>query len=286
MAKLEDILKAQGWSDADIAANAAMLGDPKVRAALEGSYAALESERDAFKTENQKWADWHEKEGKPLVDLYEKERTEARAEAASLRERLKMAEESGFAPKREEPTQNPNPANPNPAIDPAKYLTHDAFKTEVGKFAQMEGDAIAIAANLAEEYRYLNPGKSLIEYEAEIDGRRLTGMVALRAEALQKKMRLDEYVSQKFDFKGSRQKIADEQRKKAEEAIRADERAKLATQYGDPSQRPLVASRDPFIPRPTNSEGKPVQPWEVPAQQRQSARIQRAMETEMKARLQ
>lgn len=283
--KLEEILKAQGLSDEDITALAPSLGDVKLRGTLEAAYGTLTGTIDSYKKENAGWADWHETHGKPTLALYEKDMTDAKAEAASLRERLRLAEANGFAPKRDDPNPNPNPSNPNPIVDPFdpkkhNLVTHD----DVRKLADMEGQAITMAADLNEEYRYLTGGKSLIDYETNVDGRTVRGMTALRTEAIAAKQPLNQYVATKFDFDGKRKAIADAARLKAEEAIRADERGKIAAQYGNPESRPLVPSSQPFIPRregvPGGGEAK--QPWEIPAQDRRNARISNAMQSQMK----
>ena len=282
MAKIEDILKAQGFTDEEIAANAALLADPRTRTALEGSYAKLEGDLATFKTENERWANWHETDGKPLLALYEKERADALADNASLKERLRLAEEAGFAP-----TSSHKPGDGKPAaaaaadapFDPKKHklVTED----DIARYSDAEGEAIAIMTNISEEYRYLTGG-SLFDYTAEVDGRTLRGAQALRYEAKQARKPMQEYVSQKFDFAGKRKAIEDKKRADAEAALRADERAKVMKEFGDPNVRPLMPSANPFAPRnPQNAK----QPWDsekTPSQLRHD-RLQRAMETQSKA---
>jgi hypothetical protein len=282
MAKtLEELLKAEGWTDVDLAAQSALLNDPKFRGALEKQYGALETQVNSYKTENAAWAEWHEKHGKPTIELYEKEAVDAKALAASLETRLKEAEKNGFAPRREDSNPNPNPApvaaQPEP-FDPKKHklVTED----DVAKFADAEGRAIAMASDLSAEYSHLTGGQSLFDYSTEIDGRTLRGMTALRQEAIAAKQPLDQYVAGKFDFAGKRKAISDAQRQKAEDAIRADERSKIIGQYGDPNTRPLMASKEPFMPRPAGD--KAVQPWDVPAQDRRAGRLERAMQSQSK----
>lgn len=285
---LEEILKKAGYTDADIEANKALLSDPRFRGALEQSYGALESDLGKYKQENEGWAKWHDEHAKPTLELYEREKADALAENASLAARLKLAEEAGYAPKRTEPAQpgqQPPPAAAQPKpFDPKehKLVTQD----DVARFADMEGQAIAMANDLYEEYRQLT-GKSLLDYRIEVDGRTLKGMQALRSEAVRAKVPLDQYVAQKFDFAGHRSRIAAEERKKQEDAIRADERQKVISQYGHPDQRPLMPSAQPFIPRAPEKQGEaPKQPWEVNAQERRTQRIERAMQTQLKGAVQ
>lgn len=276
MAKIEELLKAQGFTDAEITANATALADPKLRAALEGGYAKLESTVESFKTENERWAKWHETDGKPVLDLYEKERNDARALAASLQERLKIAEEGGFVPTstHKEPVV---PAVATATFDPKahKLVTTD----DIARYADLEGDAIAMMTDLNEEYRALT-GKSLLEYTTtDAEGRVMKGARALRQEALKSGKRMDVYVADKFDFAGKRQAVADKQKAEAEAAIRADEKAKVMKEYGDPNLRPLMPSQNPFMPR---AEGDAKQPWDTgkTASQMKHDRLERAWKTQ------
>jgi len=275
MPKLEDVLKAQGLSDEDIAALAPTLADPKLRGAIEGRLETYESERTSFMAENQAWAEYNEQHFKPEIAKREQEALDARTRAATLAERLKMAEEKGFAPAREEPVvKTPDPAA---AFDPKAHnlITRD----DIGRFADIEGEAIAMANDLSEEYRMLT-GNSILSYTARTqDGRELRGMRALREEAKTAKQNLDVYITQKFDFAGKRAAIAEKQRLAAEEAIRADERTKMAAQYGNPNTRQLLPSKEPFIPKPRTADSKP--PWEIPSRERQRARIERAMQSQI-----
>lgn len=278
MAKLEELLKAQGFTDEEIAANATALSDPKLRGALESGYSKLESTLSSFKAENDKWASWHASEGKPILDLYEKERNDARAELAGARERLKIAEEAGFVPtsSHKEPT-TPTQQMQNQPFDPKahKLVTTD----DIARYADLEGDAIAMMNDLSSEYQRLT-GKALLDYSTEIDGRTVRGARALRQEALKAGKRMDDYVADKFDFAGKRAAAADASRKAAEDAIRLDERAKVTKEYGNPNLRPLMPSREPFIPR--NAEGKVTHPWEgdMTQAQRRTQRLERAMQTQ------
>lgn len=282
---IEDLLKAQGYTDAEIEASKALLADPKLRGTLETAYSKLESDLTSFKTENENWSKWHEDHGKPTLALYEKDRADALAETASLKERLRLAEEAGFAPRRTEPTTTTTTTTPTTTPAAFNPKDHNLVTTEeLGRLANLEGQAIAMAADLNEEYRRLTGGQSLISYETEIDGRQVRGMQALRLEAMQKKQPLDQYVSSKFDFAGKRKVIADKQKADAEEAIRVDERAKLAKQYGDPNVRTPMPSTNPFMPRPDKENKQPWDSGKTPAQLK-SERLQRAMETQYKGAL-
>lgn len=284
MPTIEEIYKAKGYTDEAIAAIKPLLDDPKLRGVLEEEFTRLGQEVTSFKTENENWSKWHEETAKPTLALYEQDVTNAKADNASLKERLRLAEEAGFAPRRTEtqPTTPTTPASGTEAFDPKK---HNLVTTaDVQRFADLEGQAIAMNSDLNEEYRHLSGGKSLIDYQMTTsDGRTLKGMTALRQEAIQAKTPLDQYVSKKFDFSGMRNAIAEKQRAAAEKAIRDDERAKVMQQNFQPGQAPLMPSRDPFIPRPREgNEGK--QPWDRGTDnERRAERVQRAMQTQLRS---
>ncbi len=278
---LEEILKSEGWTDADIAAQATLLNDPKFRGAVEKHGGAIASERDAYNKQNDGWATWHETTGKPALSAYEKQVADARAESASLKERLKFAEEQGYAPRRDEPKETPKEQPmPNGTFDykAQGLITKDDLNGTVSHFADVQGQAIAMVADLTARYRSLT-GNDLIDYSTQVDGRTLYGVEALRAEAIAAGKRIDEYAAQKFDFQGKQQARAEANRLKAEEAIRADERSKVAQQYGDPNVRPMMPSNNPFIPGKRENQGMP---WEQGnSQDRRRERIQRALTTQV-----
>lgn len=285
MAKLEDLLKSQGFTDADLATVLGPL-DARMRTAIEASYGIIETEASAAKREAEEWAKWHEEHGKPTLQLYEKDMTDAKAEAASLRERLRLAEENGFAPKRTESTATTPPTQQTTSSEAWDAKKHNVPTwDDLKSVANAEGEAIAMASDLAAEYHQLT-GKSLLDYTYRTqDGRELRGMRGLRAEAqANKQPDLYRFAENKFNFQGERNRISEEQRKKAEDAIRADERSKVAAQYGNPNTRPMEPSRQPFIPRAESGDGK--MPWEKPAQERNAARLQRLLETQAKSVLQ
>ena len=295
MPRLEDILKAKGYTDADIAAAAPLLQDQKFRSTLETEYNLLDTERTTLKTEladyktqNEAWEKYNVENVMPQVASMEKRIADTAAEKAALEARLKLAQEAGYAPRPDAPSPNPNPT-PQPgspeAWDPKKHNvpTWD----DVHKLADAEGRAIAMMSNLQEEYRYLTGGKSLFEYShVTQDGRTLYGAEALRHEAqVAKAPNLYDFAAKKFDFSAKRNAIADQQKKAAEEAIRKDERTKVLSETLNPNTRQGMPSNNPFIPRTPCEQngGKPKLPWQVPAQERRAERLNRIMETQLKS---
>lgn len=275
MAKLEDLLKAQGFTDAEIAANAALLQDPKLRGALETSYGKLEQDLTTFKTENEGWGKWHEEHGKPTLALYEKDRADAIAEAAALRARLKLAEEGGFV----QPGSVPAAAAPLAAVaqaaapaafDPKahKLLTQD----DAAGFAVAQGRAMAMYQDISSEHFRLF-GKPLEDF---------SGVYESFLKRPNKEQSIKDLWEGAYNVKAKREELAAAQKLAAENAIREDERSKMAAQYGNPNVREMMPSNSPFIPRPEGEGGK--LPWEndKTATQRRSDRLERAMQTQLK----
>lgn len=279
MAKLEEILKSKGYSDADIEAMAPMLADQRFRTSLETHFGDLERELDVWKAKDQVWDDWREKTANPAIAAAERTAAEARLEAARFKEEAKIARDYGLVPKDDKPPADPSVSDPSKGtpFNPKdhKLVTEDDLHSAYARFATAEGEAIVRAQDLADEYRYLSGGKSLYEYVGK-DGKR--GLTALREEALEKKQRVEDYVATKFDFAGLRNAASKKIQDEHDEKIRAEERAKMATQYGNPMLRTPMPSNQPFIP-PKHEGGK--QPWEIPAQERRNQRLERALKNQM-----
>lgn len=287
MPKLQDLLKAKGWTDAELAdpAYAPLLTNAKFSTTLEEQLANLETERDLFKNQVTEFETWRTQTAIPKFDEISARESAARQEAARLKEEIKIARDYGYLPP-ERQGEQPDPqtarasqaAAQAEAFDPAKHnlVTRD----EIGRFANLEGEAIAMATDLAEEYRILYPGQSIYSYEGQ-NGTR--GMRALRLEALAAKKNLDQYIYDKFNFQGKRSEADAKRRAEAEDAIRKDERAKVAAEYRIPGNAIPTASRFPFIPAKPKDGG---QPWEKTPSELRERRLQSAMQTQLKSQLQ
>lgn len=284
MAKLEDVLKKQGFTDADIAAAGTLLGDAKFRGAVETFVGGLETKLTEFRDENDRWADWAEKTNKPQLDSLGREKLELTSQVGSLEARVRALDPSykpGEAQNRQQPPAGGVPEN----FDPAKLglMTRTQFDEEVTRYAVGQGTAIAMANDLAMEYRRLT-GADMLDYSTtDSEGRPMTGMSALLMEARRDKKPLPDYIASKFDFAGKRATAAQARTVAAEEAIRKDERTKVVAEFGNPNTRPGVISGSPFIPQRAATEGAGKQPWEIPAAERRNGRIQRALETQARS---
>jgi hypothetical protein len=272
--KLEDILKAAGYTDDDIKAQEPLLKDARFRSALEQQYGAIETTAQRFRDENENWAKWHEEKAKPEIADLNQRYTDAVAEREGLMARLKLAEEQGFAPRRESEPPKPPAA---PAFDPKAHNlpTWDDVRT----LAASEGDAIVQAADLQARYSRL-VGSSIDEYASLTpDGRRLFGMTALLQEARAAKTPLEQYVSKKFDFESKQAAIDAKRRADQEEKLRQEGYQRAIAERTNPNLRPFMPSTQSFIPRGADAS-KPV--WDTSAQDRRANRVQRAVENARK----
>lgn len=282
---LEQILKAKGWTDADLEAQAPMLKDQRFRSALEDTFGSVTQERDQFKTLNDQWQERLDTDYNPRMTAAEREAQQARLEAANLREQLKIAKDYGYmTPEAEaaasaaaaEATRKAADLSNGTGYDPKKHPTFE----DVGKFAEAEGEYHAVLNDLMEEYRFLT-GKSLIEYEGQ-GGKR--GMSALRAEAKANRKGIDAYVPEKFDFAGKRAEMARKKQEDHDNLIRGEAEAKVRTemaqQYGNPLLRSALPSRQPFMPAKPGSDK---QPWEFTKKERSANRIAHAMDVQSKS---
>ena len=245
--KLEDVLKQQGYSDADLKAIEPMLADSRLRSAMEAQYSNLITERDAFKTEAEKWETWRQNEEYGFLPKTQEEDPAA----VAAREAAARAQQG-------------QPAN----FDTKNFVTRD----DIGRYADAEGQAIAMAADLAEDYRVLT-GQSIVTYTSP-DGKR--GMSALREEAKTARLPLDQYVANKFNFQAKREEIAAKQRLEAENAIRADERSKVAAEFGNPAMRSPMPSRHAIIPPKQGDTGMP---WDKTPNELKERRMQNALKS-------
>lgn len=271
---LEEILKAEGYTDTDLEAVKPFLTDPKLRTAIDKQLGASQAQLQEFRTENEKWADFYDKQYKPTAE----ERVRLTADKASLEARLKLAEEEGFTKRPEAP----NPTAPTPeAAKPWNAKEHNIPTwDDVNTLAQREGEAIALSHDLGADYQRLT-GQNILDYtSSDSEGRTLRGMTALLKEAREAKVPLDRYVSKKFDFDAKRAALQAKEKAAYEERIRKEEREKVTSEMMNPNTRALMPSAQPFIPAARQgADGKPVMPWDVPAGERRNSRITRALKS-------
>lgn len=210
---------------------------------------------------NEKWyvekvaPEYNSMQNALLVERGDKAKALAVIKAAQERGLIDNAALAGFetAP----PTTPTTPA----ATDTSKFMTRD----EIVELANREGEAIAVAQDIAAEHARLFPGQSLNFRE-------------LRKEAQSRRVPLEQLWSDRYGVPAARQaaekaaRDAEIAKWKAEGAKEAETR--LISQYGNPETRPAVPSTSPFTSRPT--VGRDKQPWELNENQLKTDRITRA----------
>jgi hypothetical protein len=196
---------------------------------------------------------WYEEQNKKVSNT-ERELVVVKANEARAREALLAAQKQGLLDVAKDLGYNPDPVtppNPNPGapgFDPNKYFNRD----EIIEIAQREGDAIAIAQDIAAEHRILFPDKPLKFRE-------------LRAEAQQKKVSVEQLWMDRFGVAAAREAQAKAARdaevsKLVAEQVKVKE-AEFISRYGNPDARPLAPSTSPLTARPAT--GREKQPWDL-----------------------
>jgi hypothetical protein len=289
---LEEILKTNGYTEADLESLKPMLSDSRFRNSLEQTYGALATERDTLKALDQSWNEKLEKEYNPAITAAQAEAQKARLEAAQVREQWKILKDYGYVtPEFEAEILNKAPASAAPtSTTNENFITREALNRDISKFAEVEGEAIARAIDIEIDYHHLT-GKSLFDYQATIGDRTLRGMSALRAEAKSKgKQDLYGYASEKFGFAEKREQKIQEARLADENRIRQDERSKALSdftqQYGsNPNTRFAMPSNVPAIPKPRQEQSHPFKDeGGMSSIARKEARINHALSAEAQAR--
>jgi hypothetical protein len=272
---LEEILKASGWTDQQIADVGPMLNNAQFRSTLEQQYNTVANERDTYKQRDTEWEQLRDTVYQPQITRAEEDAAKIRMEAARLREQVQIAKDYGYLTEEQaQKTERETAAAAAAAAqnyDPKRHPTFD----DVRRFADAEGEAIALAQDMAAEYAALNEGRSLYEYTAEIGGRQMRGMRALRAEAKAAGSNdLEQYIARKFDYTAKRAALAAARQKAHDDAIRKEAEEKVNSEWaarvgGNPNMRLPVPSTQPFIP--SRSEAAK-QPWESGTPQQNRAR--------------
>lgn len=257
---IKEFLKANGASEEDLKA----LTEGPHSKSLASAFEKLQAQAEKAEADRvaalasaakvkEEYDNWFQNTAIPERQQIENELVAARANEAKAREALKVAQEKGLfnAAKdlgyEEKDLKNPA-SNPAPgSFDEKKYFTRD----EILAIAQQEGDAIALAQDIAAEHAALFPGQRLNFRE-------------LRKEAVSQRKSVEQLWMEKYGVQAARdKKLADE--RAAEQAKWKAEGAKeketeLVSKYGNPDTRPLSPSVSPFAKRP--SSGRDKMPWE------------------------
>lgn len=214
---------------------------------------------------------WYNDQAVPAYKKMEQEAILAKANEARARAAIEAAQKAGLVDLAKDLGYEVDPAkaaeaariaaggNPPANFDPSKYIDRDTFMSVVDR----EGDAIALAQDIAAEHARLFPGMTLNFRE-------------LRKEAVTKKQPVEQLWMEKYKVADARAAKAqidkDAYEKKLRDEGAAAARAELAAKYGDPNQRPLMPSTSPFTQKQGDVERK--QPWDVG--DRSNERVQKA----------
>lgn len=261
--KLEDILKAQGYTDADLTAAEPLLKDPRFRQSIEAGVEAIAAEER--KDELGKWQKWHAETALPALDAAMKREQDARKELAAQKAYIQTLEEQGLITaseseaarkKADEEAAAKKAAEFNPKDH--KLVTSDDLDSRVVQFAELEGDAIALAQDIAAEHQRLF-------------GTHLPSFRELRREALAAKQPVEQYWQTKFKVQDKRAELDAKAKKDWEDKIRKEERDKVLSEQLNPMTRTPSISRASFT-RPPEGAG---QPWAKSPEELAAQRVQK-----------
>lgn len=251
-----EYLKSQGASDEDIK----VLDTAIARKAFDKSQAdlaaaqAAQAQAVADRTATE---DWYRTKAVPEFTAKQNEVIAANANAARYKAALKAAKEQGLVDIDIEddgtPPAPPNGAHPPvPGIDTSKFVTMD----HLAQVADREGDAIAIAQDIAFQHSQLFPDRPLNFRE-------------LRREAVAKRISVEQHWKEKYQVDSAIQardkKRHDDELAKARDEGAKAERERLAGQFNPQTATPMPSS-SPFTVRKTQGDIRAKQPWEAPSE--------------------
>lgn len=253
-----EFLKSQGASDEDVK----LLDTPLARKAFDkqqADLAAAAAARDKAIEDRTATEDWYKNTATPEFNKKSEEVVKAKAEAEKFRAALRSAKEQGFIDIDDSffganPNPNPSP-NPNPANNPPQ--NRDYFtKEEVAQIAEREGDAIAIAQDIAFEHSQLFPGQPL-------------NLRELRKRAVAARKSVEQQWLEEFKVPDARAAAAKKRQEEHDTKMREEgakaERERLAKDF-NPDTRSPMPSTSPFTVRKTAGDIRAKQPWDAPSE--------------------
>ena len=274
--KAIDILKSQGYTDADIAE---MNITPKYAAALEKADSAaekLQADLDATTV-------WYQNEAVPTLNKALADATEARGEAAKVNARLKSMQDYGLARVADDQdnkggggadkggADKGNRGTPTD-FDANKFVSAETFLATTDRF----GEAIAVATDIAEDHRDLFgsrlPGGVTglrKEYQNAVKNHRFNGDLRMFWES-------------KFNVQAKQTERSVAAHQKELDDYAAEKVNAVRSEMMNPMTRTMSVSRNPFVAKAiTAADGSKTttgkQPWENGAtpEQRRSERVVR-----------
>lgn len=285
MAKLADLLKEKGWTDEQIGK---AFADAVTLTALDDLFGTVTSERDALKARDAEWQRNLDEKYNPAIAAAERKAMEAERRASMMEKDIQLAKEYGYYPEESDTDKKLREAAEAAAarggqsVDLTKYVSHE----DAAKMLRGESIAIVTAGDIIERHRSLT-GNSIIDYETTIDGRYMSGLSALREEAERARKPMDQYIAEKFKYEDLKRQRAEARQKEHDDRISKEAEEKVRREYAEKFGNPLLAqpsvSRRPEIPL-KRTDGKHA--WDFTATERKSARLQRAMDNQMKSTVQ
>lgn len=264
-----EYLRENGASEEDIKA----LDVPAARKAYD---ALLKSVADAQADAADKAAKvtaydkWYNEVAEPTASQLKAERDIAKADAAAERARLKDLQEAGLIK-----LEVAKEAAKEPVAVPFDPKAHNLVTSDTLRaVANMEGDAIAIMADIQDEHR-------------ELFGTRINAR-ELRKEALAQNKSLEEVWMTKYNVAAKRTEVAAAAQAARDKKIADDAIAKYRSENENPLTRPASASSNPFTTaaaaKKTGTDGSTnVLPWQGNREERANDRVNRALQNLQKS---
>lgn len=268
--RLEDLMLSKGYTQQELSDLGPMLNNAKFRATLEAELDnAVKASHDLDEYDR-----WFTNEITPQHEQLMKRVADAEAEAAASKARFEAYQNSGMrkqaggggqlsedARKAEEEAARAREAAKGAGVDTSKFVTTDVFSQAYEK----TGEAIAQAINITTQHMQMFPGQYL-------------DMEKLREEARIAKKPVKDYWENKYGVSARRAELVEKERQDHENRIRADERQKMAVEFGgsNPNLQVGMGSNNPFVIKKRTAETK--QPWEQTPNDVSRARVLKAVE--------
>jgi len=259
-----EFLKSQGASDDDLK----VLDTPIARKAWEAQLKAVndaQAAANASKAKVDEYQKWYEEVAEPTAQRYMQERDIEKSNRAAVEAQLKSLQESGLIKmaNQEEEEQNKNKGGNPPNFDPNKYVTLDTL-TQV---ADREGDAIAIAQDIAFEHARLFPEKPL-------------NFRQLRKDAVAQKKSVEALWMEQFGVTAAREARAKSQQEAHEKKIAEDAVNEYKKSHATSNPNLLIPSpsSNPFTGRlPSQVEKDTKPPWQRSDADLQNSRVNKVL---------
>lgn len=270
MSTYADLLKSQGASDEDVK----LLDTPIARKAydkLQSDLAGAERVRQEAQAAADANKKWYDEQALPYIETLTKAKNTAVGEAAANAAKVKALQEAGLieAASNEEvaaEAARKAAAAGQPTFDASKYVTTETLHA----VANREGDAIAIAQDIAYEHSRLFPDKPL-------------NFRNLRKEAVEKNISVETLWETRYGVPAARDAKAAADKAAYEAKIAADAVSRFKSEhpitqpglgYSQPSANPFTGN----VPSATDSANLPTNaPWLKSDAQRVNDRISKVL---------